>query len=466
MQTKIKVNLIKHLLPWIEQFISEVPHIKKITRLAYRKDLLAFVTFLNKNFTWEKGVPLIIKQEPIICWLNDITRRCSLEGTVFQWVGRTNAFLFFLEKRKVLQENPLGLLLRKYPQRGLRGIVRALTGACPKKSLQTLKPTLRFESFLKSYLQGFMSLCRSQGKIYRDEEYTLCGFDRFLKSYPGHPKQLSDLIIRQWLNLFSQCRPSSLYRKITLIRRFCIYVRRFDSGAHVPDSSFIKTPPPFLPYIYSREQLLNLLKASRELKPSLCFPLRPQMFYLVLLLLYTTGMRLGEVLKLRFSDIDWKDKTIFIRQTKFFKSRAVPLSSSMTKELKYHIQLCRQSGFLTTPESLLFQNPYRQNACRHSTIQRWFQEILPEIGLKPTRGHNNPRVHDMRHTMATHRLENWYKENENVQSKLSLLSAYLGHVNIASTQRYLTMTTELLQEASKRFNQYFAKYKESQNESQ
>jgi len=83
--------------------------------------------------------------------------------------------------------------------------------------------------------------------------------------------------------------------------------------------------------------------------------------------------------------------------------------------------------------------------------------MLQCLGLKPPRGYSGPRLHDLRATFAVHRLEEWYRQGVDVQSRLGSLSTYLGHINIASTQRYLPMTAELLQQASQRFKKYFKK---------
>lgn len=179
------------------------------------------------------------------------------------------------------------------------------------------------------------------------------------------------------------------------------------------------------------------------------------MLYILVLLLYTTGMRLGESLKLRLKDIDLKEEKLHIRKAKFFKSRFVPLSHSMVKELKNYLQLREQAKLPTDPESFLFQNPYRSRPYDNSTISRLFRQTLRDLGLKSKQDKNGPRIHDLRHTFATHRLEEWYRQGVDIQSMLGLLSTYLGHTRISGTQRYLTMTTELLQQASQRFNKYF-----------
>lgn len=125
------------------------------------------------------------------------------------------------------------------------------------------------------------------------------------------------------------------------------------------------------------------------------------------------------------------------------------------KELKDYLKLRERFALPTTPQSPLFQNPHRRGHYSKSATETTFRNLLKIIGIKSNTGHIRPRIHDLRHTMATHCLEGWYRQGKDVQSKLGLLSTYLGHVNISGTQRYLTMTTELLEQASRRFNQYF-----------
>jgi integrase len=178
------------------------------------------------------------------------------------------------------------------------------------------------------------------------------------------------------------------------------------------------------------------------------------MFRLLISLLYTTGMRIGEILKLLLRDIDWDEETLHVRETKFFKSRLVPLSRSMVGEMECYVQLYRRSGVPIGRESPLFENPHTQRSFSKSCIRDSFHRLCDSLGIK-TRGGGRPRLHDMRHTFAVHRLEDWYRKGEDVQSKLGLLSTYMGHGGISGTQRYLTMTTELLQHASGLFSQYF-----------
>ena len=462
MKKKTKNNLRTQLQPWIERFVNEVPHLAKKTCWLYQYTILDFVLYLEKISNKKRVSPTALKREAITGWLKETRTRYSI-NTVLGHAGTVSRFLSFLEKNGCLEKNPLDQLQKKYPKKGLKGIVLALTGPLQQKSLQALKSSPRFTSPLGPYMQKFIALGRAQGKVYRAEGYILSRFDRFLKSYSSPPRQLSDSILIQWLNLFSKCSPECRYKNFKVVQRFCLYLRRFDSTAYVPDSSLSpRAPSQFLPYIYSRDEIMVLLKAIRKLKSRRQSPLRPHMFYVLILLLYTTGMRLGEVLKLQLRDINQKDRTLYIHKTKFFKSRLVPLSLSMMKKLEGYIELRRRSGTPNNPKSYLFYNQRREKHYSLQSIQHPFRKMLQCLGLKPPRGYSGPRLHDLRATFAVHRLEEWYRQGVDVQSRLGSLSTYLGHINIASTQRYLPMTAELLQQASQRFKKYFKSKQEGE----
>ena len=455
MKNKMKNNLEPELLSFVEQFVMGAFRLRQETRHCYRQTLFTFLTYLKTISQPKSCLLATIDQRTIVRYLKELRIAHSLK-TVLPRARIITRFLSFLRKSGYLRENPLAQLKKEYPRKGLKGIVVALTGPSSQKDLQSLKAPLRFASPLGPSMQKFITLHRSQGSVYRAEECILSRFDRFLRSYSNPPRQLSDSILRKWLDLFSISRPEHRYKNFVVIRRFCLYLRRFDPKVYVPDSFFSPSPPsPFLPYIYSRGEIAALLKEAKRLKSSIYSPRRGEMFYFLIALLYTTGMRLSEVLNLKLGDIDWKGKALLIRETKFFKSRLVPLSSSTMRQMEKYLQLRQGSGLPTHPESLIFQNLHRKGPYSKSAIEGPFREMLRCLGLRPPRGRRGPRLHDLRHSFAVHRLEEWYRRGEDIQSKLGLLSTYLGHANIASTQRYLTMTTEVLEHASKRFNQYF-----------
>jgi integrase len=162
-------------------------------------------------------------------------------------------------------------------------------------------------------------------------------------------------------------------------------------------------------------------------------------------------MRVGEALRLCLADVDLDYGVITIRRTKFYKSRLVPLGSDV-------VQLLRK--YLATPGRWnqhyqpLFQSRQHKRL-GHSTIDATFRRLCILAGVhRSDASSRQPRLHDLRHTFAVHRLTEWYRTGANVQLLLPALSTYLGHADLHSTQCYLTMTPELLTEANRRFQDY------------
>ena len=214
-----------------------------------------------------------------------------------------------------------------------------------------------------------------------------------------------------------------------------------------------KLPPPQSPYIYSTDELRRLLDAT--LAPFAGDHRLPaQMYRTLLLLLYGSGLRIGEALNLAVRDIDLTDQIIIVRNTKFFKTRLVPIGPKLAHELAAHLK-CR--GLLPFPagnDSPLFATRAGRAWLYQHVITR-FQHVRRAAGIECPAGEcRPPRLHDLRHTAAVHRVLAWYRSGRDVQRLLPQLATYLSHVDIKSTQRYLKMTPELLQEASQRFACY------------
>ena len=459
-------DLISSLLLWVEEFIVKKPHLKKGTVKNYRGILRRWTSYLEKSFGPKKTIPLTMKQKILTNWIGERSTNHSV-ATMLNEILIIADFLNFLENKGILGENPLRQLQKQYPKRGITGIALAFMKPTPQTELQNLKVPPQFGSPLGTMMKNFITFNQAQGKVYQKEKLILQQFDRFLTSYSEPPpEQLSDAIIRAWLARLSHC---DSYRQKTfeVIRLFCLYFRRSDSKAYVPDLYFAPSSScssTFLPYIFSKSEIDTILKEAYRLKPVPGLPHRPQLFYVFLLLLYTTGMRRSEAQQLQLKDIDWKNQSLFIRRTKFFKSRIIPLSPSMMKELTDFAYLLQKICPSLSGQSFLFANLHTNRPYSKGRFSHLFCEILRKTGIKPPGGRIGPRLHDMRHTMAVHRLEEWYRQGDDVQSKLPLLSTYLGHLNIGSTQRYLTMTTELLSQASQRFNQYFISTPETKGE--
>lgn len=214
-----------------------------------------------------------------------------------------------------------------------------------------------------------------------------------------------------------------------------------------------KRPQPFVPYIYSREELRRLLKAAFMYQKNRG-SLQPFLVQTLLLFLYGTGVRVREALALTQADVDLAAGIVTIRQSKFFKSRLVPLGPQLLKILVTYTTRRRVAGH-SQDSAAPFFIARNGRAINMSTLQGNFRRIRMHADIHRTDGATyQPRIHDLRHTFAVHRLIAWYREGADVQRLLPHLSVYLGHAYLAATSVYLSMTPELLAEASKRFEQH------------
>jgi site-specific recombinase XerD len=214
-----------------------------------------------------------------------------------------------------------------------------------------------------------------------------------------------------------------------------------------------KRPPSFVPYIYSTEELRRLLNAVDSYNAPRTF-LENATVRTILLLLYGTGLRFSEALTLKAADVDADNALLIIRETKFSKTRQVPFCQALGQVLAQYA-LHRSANQLRPPTQDRFFITRHGTEVRKSAFYKIFRRIRTEAGISRGDGAScQPRLHDLRHTFAVHRLTAWYRHGLDVQKLLPHLSVYLGHVNLASTQVYLSMTPELLNEAGTRFETY------------
>ena len=216
-----------------------------------------------------------------------------------------------------------------------------------------------------------------------------------------------------------------------------------------------KLASPQTPYVYSTAELRRLLKATAVLDHP-ASRLQAMTYRTLLLLLYGTGLRVGEAIALTVSDVDLTQRLITVRDTKFFKTRLVPTGPRLTGHLAGYLD--RRRGLaLPEGERSAFLCTRTGRGFYYQQVITTFQRIRSAAGITCPPGEPRPpRLHDLRHTAASHRVLAWYRAGKDVQHLLPQLATYLGHVDIRSTQRYLQMTPELLQEASRRFARYAA----------
>jgi integrase len=173
--------------------------------------------------------------------------------------------------------------------------------------------------------------------------------------------------------------------------------------------------------------------------------------YIMLLLAYCAGLRRSEIARLDLGDVDLENGTITIRETKFFKTRILPLPDSVMVELRAYIEDRRRAGGPQHPQSGLFWHDQSNHRYSPAAVSWMLVDILRRAGFKPPSGKTGPRIHDLRHSMVVNRMLQWYRSGINPQDRLPFLATYLGHRDINSTLVYITVTQDLMQKASERF---------------
>jgi integrase/recombinase XerD len=308
---------------------------------------------------------------------------------------------------------------------------------------------------LAEHVGAYLTHWRALGRRYRQEEWLLTTLVRELPRL-GH-QDLDEAAFTAWFDLRSDRHPNSRRKWAQLVRHFCLFRRRSEPECFVPGAELVCRRQPYVtPVIVNNEQVARMIEAADALEASPNSPLRAAVMRLAVVLLYTTGMRLGELRRLELQDLEDDGAVLRIRESKYQKSRLLPLSPSTQAELERYIDR-RVQVFDCRPGAALLCSRRRRSSGGYtmSGLQQGIQDVLIAAGVGDARGHL-PRIHDLRHSFAVQALARWYRQGADVQVELPKLSMYMGHVSIESTAHYLRWTEQIAALASTRFEQQFA----------
>jgi len=312
--------------------------------------------------------------------------------------------------------------------------------------------TCLFRSPLAFRLQCFMETRKRAGLRSVANQKILRYLDGFLVGELKPGETITREIAERWIKSLESLSIGTRLNRISLLRQFCLYLAHFDPRTCVVHRSFLPCRNRRAPYIYTRTEVRHIMAAARRLGPR--GSLRPAVISNLVGLLYATGLRIGEALKLTLSDVDLKRRVLLIRETKFKKSRNVPLSASVVRQLQIYLQQRRQAGMSTSADEPVFVNLWG-HCYGEAGFTTVFLEIIRQLGIRKPPGQPGPRIHDFRHSFAVNRLQAWYREGANLSAKLPLLSTYLGHSTVTCTEVYLHATAELLEGVGRRFHDHF-----------
>ena len=312
--------------------------------------------------------------------------------------------------------------------------------------------TCLFRSPLAFRLQCFLETRKRAGRRSVGDQKILCYLDHFLLRELQPAETITREIADRWIKSLEPLSFGTRRNRISILRQFCLYLAYFDPRTYVVHQSFLPRPTRLAPYIYTRTEVRQIMAAARRIGPR--GSLRPAVVSNLVGLLYTTGLRIGEALRLTLSDVDLKRRVLLIRETKFNKSRNVPLSASVTRQLQIYLHKRRRAGMSVSSEAPFFVNRWGKR-CGDTMFTTNFLAIIRQLGIRGPKGQRGPRTHDLRHPFAVNRLLAWYREGSNLATKLPLLSTYLGHSTVTCTEIYLHATAELLEGVGRRFHAHF-----------
>ena len=306
-----------------------------------------------------------------------------------------------------------------------------------------------FSSGLSASIRGYLTLKRALGRQYAAEEWVLGHLDRFLAA---RGVELVAETFAAWSLTLQHLASGTRRARMRIVRNLCLYRRRSEPDCFVPDDRLF--PPvhqAIRPHIFTDREIVHLLAVARTLTRSFQSPLRPENMRLAIVVLSTTGLRRGELMRLAVGDYDPPQRTLAIRESKFHKSRLVPLSADAAREVEHLIELRDRRRLPAGAESpLLWHRCPSPGGYSGGSFSQAMRALFRRAGIRTETGHL-PRTHDFRHAFAVNALLRWYRAGLDVQAKLPFLAAYMGHVSIVSTAYYLQFVEPLAAAASVRF---------------
>ncbi|MCP5014254.1 MAG: tyrosine-type recombinase/integrase [Ketobacter sp.] len=310
-----------------------------------------------------------------------------------------------------------------------------------------------FESILSEPIEKLIKLRQCSGSDYTSQIQLLHYFDRFLVQQRYDKTILDAAIISVYEESMVHINVRSRANRLCVVRQLCQQLYLVDTRCFIPppsrDSSSQNS---FSPYLYSTDDINDLLEAALRLPP--VSSLRGATMHTLLGLLYSTGIRIGEALALNLEDFYPDTKRLYIARGKFHKARWVPLSPSTSEALNQYVAR-RRKVEPSSPASTFFIN-LRHRRFHHCTISQAFNALLKQCQI--TGNGCKPRLHDLRHTFAVERLLGWYQDGKDINTRLSWLSTYLGHINPLATVVYLHPTAQLMKQVNERFHRHYQKH--------
>lgn len=305
---------------------------------------------------------------------------------------------------------------------------------------------------LANVINGYVAEKRATGVVFNTEAKKLSEFSRWTAEQDFLPNSLPEEIVAKWIARRPNDADKTVYYRYSVVKGLAEYMSRMGYATYIPLPGDIPklTFNSYVPHIFTEDELrrfFGVLDSEVEFRRLYDARFR-KMMQMIFRLMYCCGLRVGETISLKIEDIIWKESTLVIRESKFGKTRYVPMSVEMANTLETYMV------DIPTDDIWLFPNNSGQ-MLSDSAVYEQFRKILQSAGMPHGGRGKGPRVHDFRHTFAVHCLQKWLRNGVVLSSALPRLSVYLGHNDIAATERYLRMTSEVYPEISETLSQMY-----------
>lgn len=300
---------------------------------------------------------------------------------------------------------------------------------------------------LASLCEQFILEKRALGYQYNTESWYLSQFSKFTESFDCPDEALPQEIVQAWIVQKTMESDKIRYTRYSVVSQFARYMERMGYSAYIPGRDEIgKLHKTFMPYIFSHKEIRSFFAAAdaMTLLPHSVSPRKHRIMPVLFQLLYCCGLRVSEATKLLGEDVDLEHGILTIRNSKFGKTRYVPMSTETTAACANYAKtrLIGPSGgdwFFASPDGGHYST---------KSIYDIFRELLWKAGIPYGGRREGPRLHDFRHTFCVHCLQRWTTRGDDLTTLLPRLMAYLGHNDFSATEQYLRMTAEVYPEVS------------------
>jgi integrase len=306
---------------------------------------------------------------------------------------------------------------------------------------------MKHTTTMVSLVEDYLASRRQLGFALKIPGEQLLAFARFTDK-AGHRGPITYELAVRWAQASKRHTRLTYAHRIQTLRPFLKYRSQFDPGtAILPQSPFGSTHRRLVPHIYTDDEITALLQATNNLLPA--DGLRPMTYRTLFGLLTATGLRISEVLHLQPQDVDFVHGLLTVRQTKFRKSRLVPLHPTTVAALKHYAEV--QQHKLGRQKTEAFFVSDRGKPLPYSTVCSTFVKLRLRLDWIGRGGYALPRIHDIRHTFISRSLLDSYHRNQLPDQVVDTLSTYVGHAKVTDTYWYVSATPELMAVAAQRF---------------